>query len=273
MSRRRVADTAGSSRHRGPNGGGRACSRERADWVRNPENWCQRNHSDTLAKLIRRHDAIGETSDTGPPPPPQAPDQGFRENESVGGGTLTGFLWVPTHNNPRFPAPRGTWEATGRRQTVMSAPLVTGESTPRTDVARADDRADDEWRSFADVDAPMAAGASRTHPSRLGRRYTHWFGHAQRAEEGNRVPSSRRARTADGRAFGGHRSLPTGDFERCPQRTGHRSMIACSDRRVTYVPATNGTSVAMPPRLYGRAFGDGRRRRRHGLNRRSVRRG
>jgi hypothetical protein len=35
-------------------------------------------------------------------------------------GTLTGFLWVPTHNNPRFPAPRGTWEATGRRQTVMS---------------------------------------------------------------------------------------------------------------------------------------------------------
>jgi hypothetical protein len=33
-------------------------------------------------------------------------------------------------SNPRFPAPPGTWEATGRRQTVMSNSFVTGESTP-----------------------------------------------------------------------------------------------------------------------------------------------
>jgi hypothetical protein len=51
---------------------------------------------------------------------PQATDQGFRVQEKCRRGTSTGFLWVPTHNNPRFPAPRGTWEATSRRQTVMS---------------------------------------------------------------------------------------------------------------------------------------------------------
>jgi hypothetical protein len=86
----------------------------------NPENWCQRNHSDTLARLIRRHDA----SETVLREPfggrREVSDQGFRENVGVGGGTLTPVFRVPTRSNPEFPTLCGFQEATGRRQTVMS---------------------------------------------------------------------------------------------------------------------------------------------------------
>ena len=53
---------------------------------------------------------------------------------------MPGFLWVPTHNNPRFPAPRGTWEATGRRQTVTSTPLVIGRVPRAADAIRGEPR-------------------------------------------------------------------------------------------------------------------------------------
>ena len=56
----------------------------------------------------------------------------------VGGGTSPGILWVPTHNNPRFPAPRGTWEATGRPLTVMSSSSRSGERTPPANAVRAE---------------------------------------------------------------------------------------------------------------------------------------
>jgi hypothetical protein len=133
---------------------------------------------------------------------------------------LTGFLWVPTHNNPRFPAPeaRGRRLAVGRRS--CRTPLVTG----------------DEWRSFADVDAPMAHGASRTNPSRLGRRYTPGRSRAARTARQSRAviptcsvsrwPRCRRPpKCADWRLRAGARRRP-----------GRRSMIGCSDRRVTYGP-------------------------------------
>ena len=67
-----------------------------------PESWCRRNHSDTLVKLIRRHNASEGPSDTSPPTPPRTPDQDFRENLRVGGGTLTPVFRVPTRSNPDF---------------------------------------------------------------------------------------------------------------------------------------------------------------------------
>jgi hypothetical protein len=149
---------------------------------------------------------------------------------------LTGVLWVPTHNNPRFPAPRGTWEATGRRWTVMSCSSRPGESTPRTDVARADDRAERRMAvvrgrrrdhgSRNQQDAPVAPG-SAIHTGSVARSAQR-KAIACRHPDGSvsRWPRCRRPpKCADWRLRAG-----------AQRRPGGRSMIACSDRRVTYGP-------------------------------------
>ena len=114
-----ASETTGSSRRRGPSGGGGTRSPERTYWVHNPQNLCRRNHSDTLAKLIRRHDASATVLREPLRRTSQAPDQGFRENVRVGGGTLTPILLVRTRSNPESPTSCGIREAVGRPQTVM----------------------------------------------------------------------------------------------------------------------------------------------------------
>ena len=85
---------------------------------------------------------------------------------------MPGFRGFQPDNNPRFPAPRGTWEATGRRQTVTSTPLVIGRVARRDRWHPRGSRGDhrhDAPGSGSTVHAPATAKTWRTLPYSRGR--------------------------------------------------------------------------------------------------------
>ena len=142
----------------------------------NPENWCQRNHSDTLANLIRRHDASTACSTEPLPHHPRKPltrtfapkrqcrrgdfDTGFSGSNPIQPGK-SDTLWLPGGDRPSADGHVG----------LLSSPA----SVPRsTEAIRGRDAA-----SVVEV-LPLAvnedafelvdAGPQRTFPHRLSQR-------------------------------------------------------------------------------------------------------
>jgi hypothetical protein len=94
------------------------------------------NHSDTLAKLVRRHDAIRNLSGTGPRHPREPLTRAYAFRKVSEGGLCRGFCGFQPTTTHDFPHPeaRGRRQAVGRRS--CRTPLVIGTVPRATDAIR-----------------------------------------------------------------------------------------------------------------------------------------